>query len=73
MSLLEHVLWASLTRVVLLDPGDAVLVHLLGFLGQHGVLEVGSVEAHREAENQVNAQHEAVVKPVKRRVKQFSF
>ena len=39
---------ASLTRVVLLDPGDAVIGHIPGFLGQHDVLQVGSVEAHGE-------------------------
>lgn len=31
---------------MLLDPAGAVLVHLFGFLRQHGVLQVGSVETH---------------------------
>ena len=33
---------------MLLDPADAVFVNLLGFFGQHDILEVGPVEAHRE-------------------------
>jgi len=40
--------WTSLTGIVLLDPANAVLIHFLGFLGQHGVLQVGSIEAHGE-------------------------
>lgn len=39
------------TWVVLLDPADAVLVDLFGFLGQHRILQVCSVETHGEAEN----------------------
>lgn len=38
------------TRVVLLNPVDAVLCNLLGFLGQDSVLQVCSVEAHGEPE-----------------------
>lgn len=34
------------TWVVLLDPADAILIHLFGFLGQHSVLQVRSVETH---------------------------
>lgn len=33
-----------------LDPADAIFIHLFGFLGQHGVLQVGSVETHRKPE-----------------------
>ena len=40
-----------LTWVVLLDPADAVLVNLFGFLRQHSVLQVYSVEAHVKPEN----------------------
>lgn len=40
------------TWVVLLDPADAVLVNLFGFLGQNGVLEVCSVETHGKSEKQ---------------------
>lgn len=40
------------TWVVLLDPADAVLINFFGFLGQHGVLEVCSVEAHGKSEKQ---------------------
>lgn len=39
------------TWVVLLDPADAILVHLFGFFGQHSVPEVGSVETHGKPEN----------------------
>jgi len=41
----------SFTWVVLLDPADAVLVNLFGFLGQHRVFEISSVEAHGKSEN----------------------
>lgn len=37
---------------MLLDPADAVLVNLLGFLGQHSVLQVCSVETHGEPGNE---------------------
>lgn len=36
---------------MLLDPVNAVLVDLFGFLGQHGVLQVCSVEAHGKPKN----------------------
>lgn len=36
---------------MLLDPADAVLVYLFGFLWQHAVLEVRSVEAHRKSDH----------------------
>lgn len=39
------------TWVMLLDPADAVLVYLFGFLWQHAVLEVRSVEAHGESDD----------------------
>lgn len=39
------------TWVVFLNPADAVLVNLFGFLGQHGILQVCSVEAHCKPEN----------------------
>lgn len=39
---------------MLLDPIDAVLVHLFGFLWQHRVLQVCSVKAHGESRKGLN-------------------
>lgn len=48
------------TWVMLLDPVNAVLVNLFGFLGQDHVLQVCSVEAHGEPKNIVDGKCEAV-------------
>lgn len=46
------------TGVVLLDPGDAVLINLFRFLGQHGILQVCSVETHGKPENILDGMNE---------------
>lgn len=45
------------TWIVLLDPAGAVLVHLFGFLRQHGVLQVGSVETHGKPAHTSDGKH----------------
>lgn len=47
---------------MLLDPTDAILVHLFGLFGQHGILQVCSVETHGKPENILDGKFSAVLK-----------
>lgn len=46
---------------MLLDPADAVLVYFFGFLWQHGVLQVRSVETHGKPRNTLDRKYVVTV------------